>query len=255
MDNIFEANKVVNRELYAAYNNLSIPDSAGYINIADGVYKIDCRGYNYLVLNITSMSEGAIIGVNGGAQSFSVLDIYDAAKCKRLKQITSTGTYYVNVSKVIDAGIYCSNSGTNRSISVIVSKLYTCNDIIPKVIQLATGIVTCNSQSNTNIPALSNINMSDFRFFVVRIKTVPNSGEDKYVRRSASIAVEHLYYGLEYPAFSTFLESDILTLNNEYVKVSDWNTVKSSAISLYVKSADATAQETKQFEVTLMGIR
>lgn len=255
MNNIFEADKVVNKEFFSAYGNINIADARGYVNLANDDYKIDCRGYNYFNVYISQLSEDTALEVRGGlVTGWKKLPIFNLINGERTYEITAAGNYIIPVSEAIDAGIYCNTDGSSRSVNITIGKLCSAIDILPKNIQIASGIVECNNANNTTIVALSNINISDYRFLVIRCKTVPGTGETDYVRRTASMSIEYNYPASKH-TFHKTLESDVFTLNDESNKVSDWISTKGMFATFHVKCPDATGSATKKFELTIIGVR
>ena len=261
-NNVFEPQRELAREFATKYTSVDISGSQGFISNDSGpIPYVDCRGYNLIKIVVHSITSGISFKVRASA-SDSYLDDIDFISLDKgcvTSDIDHAGTYLIDVSKLCKLGFYRNEEIAAGTITFDILRCCETLDVLPKVLQLATGIVNITSNSNTVLFGNTAIDISNYRFLAFRVKTVPLDGETEYKNGSVEIKTEFICKGAEH---SSYIASGIKTafvMQNNYIAISDdWTMIVAPFVKVYAKSLNSTAptvENPEKYEVTLYGIR
>ena len=254
-----DSNKVLGKEIYNTFTAVAIGGDSGVINTLS---EINCKGYNFLEFDVRAFGSGGKMWVQktiNGTDYFDtkIFFVYAASNtynCKKLADgIFEQGRFILDVSDALGIRFVRKETVPTASVSMDVARLTTQRDILPKIVQIATATIT--RTTTTAAVAIERADISQFRFLVVRIKTIPQPGESSSVRETATISLNYRFTGTSYKDYENLVVDDVLTLDNYYVAASDWLMPKSDKVDVRVAAPEASVETPKTFEVTLMGIR
>lgn len=212
--------------------------------------------------------KGCVANKAGATLKLKVRSIYDLGTA--IESITSPGAYIVDLSCVTHFRFVNNTNSSGKSV-VFTYILRTRNSYYPEVESLLTVAkqpkatfiksVLYSVTGTGNKKAMSNINMSGFRFFVVRVRTMVSSSESGYVGHSFKVIPEWIMQQATGETVSNhlgILGSSIVIGESAYNVLSDWNEVMSPSLNLYVNVTDTTPPSSEQpvlLHIDLIGIR
>lgn len=262
---ILDTNKIVPLE-----KANSISASLGTIGLLGG--EVIASGFQEALLVVTT-TDGAKISVRGGKKGngvyyppLKVRSLYNLEK--PLDYIATSGIYVVDLLSS-DRICFENESAINGNVTIaytLKQKSYSYNylDLASKmgeekIVVLGSKLAKCTSSNQAS--AMSVTNISKYRFFSVRVRTMKSPTEKGYELHSFIVQCDWTGYGKaegeSIDVGGILAPNAVLSANNTYAAVSSWQEVLSPQIILYIKCVDVvpTEENPVYFHVDLVGIR
>lgn len=257
--NIFEPQRVLVREFTTQHSSIDVSGSANsYITT---IPNIDCRGFNLIKIVVRTITSGITFELRGGiSRYFDTITFINADTNSVVDAIGKAGTFLVDVSKLDTISFYRNEAIATGTVTLDIMRCSTPVDAMPKVVQLATNIVTLtNGTDNFSVFGSTPLDISKYRFLSFRVKTVPLEGETNYKNGSVDIRTEFMCPGAKHTSYISCGINSAFTMQNNYVAISyDWTMIVAPFVRVYAKSLNSTAptaETPEKYEVTLYGIR
>lgn len=276
---IFDTNKIVPLERTISMNlNLA---AAGLVGS-----EIATNGFKEALVVVTVTGSGVSFSPRGGKSGNGVY--YPLLKCrnlydlsKELDSITASGIYVIdllaserlifsndNAVSGASANIVCvlreksysyNFADVNKNLTTLAATITSSLDN-QKVVLLGSKLAKCTSKNQAS--AMNFTDVSKFRFFSVRIRTMASPSSVGYNTHSFIVTQDWRGYGkadgVSVDVPGSALGTPVITANNSYSEISSWQEIYAPSLALYIKCTDdvaPTEDNPVYFHVDLIGIR
>lgn len=238
---------------------------------------IETTGYKEAILYIyfqnTSSAEIELRGASKNTVSINPLldtvSVYD--KSTKVTKISSLGVYIIDLSntdvlrfnnaKAVEGATFMynltlrqrSDSNVLNTINTHVAKMSGA-----KVMLLNSSL--CYVTKTGNNLVISNVDVSNYRFFVVRARTMISSSEAGYIGRNFTVFPEWIMQKVNNETatgHTGIFGNTIVTGRESYNILSEWCEVMSPSLNIYisVSGVTPTAENPVLFHLDIIGIR
>lgn len=272
---LFDTNKVVPLERTTSMAlNLAATGLVGS--------EITTSGFKEALIVVNITGTGVSFAPKGGKAGNVVY--YPSLKCrnlydisKELDSITASGIYVIDLvasERLVFSNANAVSGASANVVCILREKSYSYNfadvnkgletikDAIEnqKVVLLGSKLAKCTSKNQAS--AMNFTDVSKFRFFSVRVRTMASPSEVGYNTHSFIVTHDWRGYGkaegVSVDVPGSAIGTPILTGNNSYSEISSWQEIYAPSLALYIKCTDDVAPTESNpvyFHVDLIGIR